>query len=310
MKTPLILLVIAGLALGCSSEPAISPAILGGGELLDPSLYKPEQYLVSRAIPNPTPAQAQRPVVVAIHGYTATTFEWDEYRAYLGGRPDVYLSQVLLGGHGRSYEDFRRATWRDWQTAITAEYDALLKAGYRNITLVGSSTGGALLLELLASGYFAGRPAPRNVMLVDPIVVSSDKALSLVQAVGPVLGYVETEQPAAEDKVYYRFRPQETLQQLQKLLTVVRKDLERGVTLPADCAFKVYKSRQDAVADPVSAVLIHRGVRTAGNERVAVQLVDSDLHVFTRLSLREGVSARDRQNQTVAFADITAWALR
>lgn len=310
MKTSISLLVIAVVGLACSSEPAITPDMLDSGTRFDPSLYKPEQYLVSRAVPNPTPAQAQRPVVLACHGYTATTFEWDEYRAYLNGRTDVYLSQVLLGGHGRSYENFKQATWHDWQAAITDEYDALLKAGYRNITLVGSSTGGALLLELLASGYFTGRTAPRNVMLVDPIVVSSDKALSLVQAVGPVLGYVETEQSAAEDKVYYRFRPQETLQELQKVINVVRKDLEKGITLPADCAFKVYKSKQDAVADPVSAVLIHKGVRTAEGGKVAVQLVDSDLHVFTRLNLREVVTEQDRRNQTATFADITAWALR
>ncbi len=310
MKTIVSLLVIAGLTLACSSEPDITPDMLDGGILMDSSLAKPERYLVSRALPNPTPAQARTPVVIACHGYTATTFEWDEYRAWAGSRTDFYLSQVLLAGHGRSYEEFKKSTWRDWQSAITDEYDALLRAGYQNITLVGSSTSGALLLELVASGYFAGRTAPRNIMLVDPIVIPSDKTLSLIGVVGPVLGYVEADQEADEDRYFYHFRPQETLQELQKLLTVVRKALEKGVTLPAGCAFKVYKSKRDPSADPVSAVLIHRGVRTADGGRGAVQVVDSDRHVFTRLNLRDQVSARDRQNQTAAFADITAWVLR
>jgi carboxylesterase len=310
MKTILSLLVIAALALACSSEPDTTPEMLDGGLLFDPSIYKPALYLVSKAIPNPTPEQARRPVIIACHGYSATTFEWDEFRAFLGGRTDVFLSQVLLGGHGRSYDDFKKSTWHDWQAAITAEYDALVKAGYQNISLLGSSTSGPLLLELVASGYFANRPAPRNLLLVDPIIIPSDKTLSLIGVVGPMLGYVDSEQPAVEDKVYYHFRPQETLQQLQTVLNVVRKDLEKGVTLPATCALKVYKSKQDSSADPVSAVLIYNGVKTAQGQPIDLDLIDSDLHVYTRLTLRETVTAQDKTNQTATFADITRRVLR
>ncbi|MFD2935186.1 hypothetical protein [Spirosoma flavum] len=109
--------------------------------------------------------------------------------------------------------------------------------------MLSSSTSGALLLELVASGYFANHIKPRNLLLVDPIVISSDKSLSLIGALGPMLDYIETKLSAAEDKVYYHFRPQETLQQLQTLLTVVRQDLEKGIVLPSACALKVYKSK-------------------------------------------------------------------
>ena len=310
MKTILSLFVIAALGLACSKEPAITVDMLDGDTLFDPSLYKPALYLVSKAIPTPTPEQAKKPVIIACHGYTATTFEWDEFRAFLGTRQDVYLSQVLLGGHGRSYAEFKKSTWHDWQTAITDEYDALLKAGYQNISLLSSSTSGPLLLELVSSGYFANRPTPRNLLLVDPIVIPSTKSLSLIGVVGPMLGYVESDQPATEDKVYYHFRPQETLQQLQSLLNVVRKALEKGVILPATCTLKVYKSKKDSSADPVSAVLIYNGTKTADGQPVAIQLIDSDLHVFTRLNLRPTVSAQDRQNQTAAFTDIISRVLR
>lgn len=298
------------IGLGCSKEPAITDDMLDSGKLFDPSLYKPEQYLISKAIPNPTPAQAGRPVIIACHGYSATTFEWDEFRAYLGNRTDLYLSQVLLGGHGRSYADFKQSTWRDWQTAITTEYEALLKAGYQNISLLTSSTSGPLLLELVSSGYFASRTAPRNLLLVDPIIVPSSKSLSLIGVVGPMLGYVEADQPATEDKVYYHFRPQETLQQLETLLTTVRKELEKGVTLPAGTALMVYKSKQDPVADPVSAVLIYNGIKTATGQPTDVQLIGSKLHVYTRLNLRTDLTTTDRQNQTATFADIVNRVLR
>ena len=303
-----LLVMIVGVA--CSSEPTITKDMLDGGTLFDPSIYKPENFLISKAIPSPTPEQARKPVIIACHGYTATTFEWDELRTWSAGRTDILLSQVLLGGHGRSYDDFKKSTWRDWQSAITDEYDRLEKAGYQNISLLGSSTSGALLTELVASGYFANRTAPRNILLVDPIVIPSDKTLSLIKVFGPMLGYVETDQSAAEDKVYYRFRPQETLQELQNLLTTVRKDLEKGIILPPNCSLKVYKSTKDASADPVSAVLMYKGISTDQGKPIAVELVDSDLHVYTRLNLRNDVTVKDRANQTATFTDIAARVLR
>jgi carboxylesterase len=120
----------------CSSDPDITPGVLGDGILLDPSLYEPAKYLVSLAVPAPTPEQALKPVIIACHGYTATTFEWDELRNWSAGS-DVYLSQVLLGGHGRSYEEFKESSWHDWQRAIKEEYERLEKAGYQNINLLG-----------------------------------------------------------------------------------------------------------------------------------------------------------------------------
>jgi carboxylesterase len=284
--------------------------MLDSGTFFDPSLYNPDRYLVSKAIPTPTAEQARRPVIIACHGYSASTFEWDEFRSWANGRTDFYLSQVLLGGHGRSYEDFKKSTWHDWQSAIIAEYEQLIKAGYQNISLLGSSTSGALLTELVSSGYFNGRLSPRNILLVDPIIIPSDKSLSLIGVFGPMLGYIDTKQPAAEDKYYYHFRPQETLQQLETVLNVARKDLEKGVTLPTGCSMKIYKSKKDSAADPVSAVLIYRGTKTATGQPIDVDMIDSDLHVYTRLKLRDQISPKDEQNQMTTFTDIIARVLR
>jgi carboxylesterase len=304
----LFLLVVSLCA--CSPEPEISPDILGGGTLFDPSLYQPDKYLVSVANPTPTPEQAGRPVIIACHGYTASTFEWDELRAWAGADKGFYLSQVLLGGHGRSYAEFKESSWLDWQKAITQEYERLEKAGYQNINLLGSSTSGALLLQLVSSGYFQNRKTLKNLLLVDPIIVPSDKTLSLVGVLGPMLGYTEADQSASEDKVFYRFRPQETLQELNKLIKQVRKDLEKGIQLPAQSGMKVYKSKKDSSADPVSAVLIYNGVRTAQGKHIEVEMVESDLHVYTRLDLREDVTVRDRNNQLATFADMASRVLQ
>ena len=85
---------------------------------------------------------------------------------------------------------------------------------------------------------------------------------------------------------------------------MVRKDLQKGVKLPAGCSLKVYKSEKDATADPVSAVLISMGVKNFDNRGIEVEMVDSELHVFTRLALRKDVTQQDILNQLNAFQDM------
>ena len=288
---------------GCGKDPVITDTMLDGEVIFDPSLYNPEEYLVSYANPTPTPEEAAAPVIIAVHGYSATTFEWNTFRER-AALDSVPVSQVLLGGHGRTYDDFKNSTWQDWQSAIMEEYERLVNAGYTNVSLLTSSTGGALVLELLASGYFDNSLAPNEILLVDPIVVSSDKTLSMVGIVGPMLGYIESGNTAEEDKYWYHFRPQETLQELQKVITRVRKELQRGITLPPNSQMKVYKSDRDPVADAVSAVMIYKGVSTDAGKPVEIDLVDSEIHVFTSLQLRHNPDALDFQNQEDAFFDI------
>jgi carboxylesterase len=45
-------------------------------------------------------------IILAVHGYSATTFEWQEFADW--SAPSSYrISQVLLDGHGRDYESFK-----------------------------------------------------------------------------------------------------------------------------------------------------------------------------------------------------------
>ncbi len=303
MKTIIRFLFLVFIISGCSKDPDLTEDILGGGAIFDPSIYNPEEFLISHTIPNPTPEQAMTPVIIASHGYTATTFEWNEFRQYADEHGGVFVSQVLLGGHGGNYEDFRNSSWRDWQLTIILEYDRLVQAGYQNIHLLGSSTSGALFLELLSGAHFNGKPAPGQVLLIDPIVIPSNKSLSMIHIFGPMLGYLEVEQSEAEDKVYFRFRPEETLRELQNLINIVRKDLEKGFVLPQETSLKVYKSIKDPTADPVSAVLIKNGLKTFSGNSIEVEMINSDFHVYTRLELRPHTAA-DKQNQIETFNDI------
>lgn len=289
---------------GCDKDPAVPADYLGGGVLKDSSIYFPQNYLLSVSKPNPTAAEAVKPVIITCHGYSASTYEWSEFRAWGAGRTNYLISNVLLAGHGTTYEEFKNSTWHDWQASIKNEYNKLKAAGYKNINFAASSTSCPLLLDMLHAGFFNMATNKVHIFLVDPVIIPSNKSLSLVGIIGPVLGYVESKDEAGEEKFYYHYRPQETLQQLQGLLNVVRKELQSGFSLPQNVYLKVYKSKKDPTADPVSAVLIYNGLKTVSGTPIDLEMINSSLHVFTRLNLRPDVTAADRANQLYAFNDI------
>lgn len=291
-------------AITCScSEPVITDDLLDGNVIFDPSIYNPEQFLVSAKYPDPTPSDLDKHIILAIHGYSATTYEWQEFKDW-SSDPSYRISQVLLDGHGRDYETFKASTWQDWRSSISREYEKLIALGYTKISLVGSSTGGTLLLELVSSGYFNMHLHPKNLFLIDPIVVSSNKLQSIGGIIGPMIVYVEADQNSEENKYWYRFRPYETINELNNVMKVVRKDLESGVTLPSGTYLKVFHSLHDPVASTTSSVLIYKGLKTSSGGKIDVQLMDSDIHVFTRLSLRPSVTALQHANQLDAFSQI------
>lgn len=307
MKKLLLLLVLAVTLASCGKDPIIEDSSLDSGLFFDQSIYTPEKYLVSVSNPQPNSAERAKPVIIAIHGYGATTFEWDEFRTWERAKTDFSISQVLLGGHGRAYQTFKDATWEDWRQPILNEFEALEKQGYTNISFAGSSTGCTLILEMLSSGYFNGRIKPRHIFLIDPIIIPAEKTLSLVGVLGPIIGYTTVDNTAGEEKYYYHYRPYETLKELKNVIGKVRKDLEKGFKLPQNCTLNVYKSDKDNVADAVSAVLIYKGLKTFEGNAINVTMISSDLHVFTRLSGRKDVpSAKDLDNQNQTFSNMAS----
>lgn len=287
----------------CSPDPEIEEGTLDSVEIVDPSLLSPEKYLVSAQIPNPTAEDNNKPVIITIHGYSASTFEWNELRKYLQENNltnSILLSQVLLGGHGRSYKEFQASSYHDWQQSIEDEYNKLTNMGFKNITFVGSSTACPLIVDLLKRNYFDDNL--KNIFFVDPIIIPSDKMLGLIGVVGPILGYIETDLDSGEEKYWYKYRPYETLEELNTLIIKVRKQLENGINIK-NKYLKVFKSLNDVSADPVSAVLLYKGIIT-NNGKIDVEMINSSLHVYTRLDLRPKISEKDIQNQQNTFNQI------
>jgi carboxylesterase len=298
-------MVLVVLLAGCGDSPMeFEEWWMDSPSVLDPSLNDPHYRLSTR--PGMTQADRSRPVIIAVHGFTASTFEWQEFRTYAEANSRVLVSLVLLGAHGRSVDEFRGSSWRDWGQPILDEYEALVAQGYTDISLAGSSTGGTLILEQLAAGRFRGPASPGQFFFIDPIVVPTDKNLTLIPLLQHLVSHVSTDGTDEERQHWYSNRPTATLAQLYELTTRVRNQLERGFQLPPGAQAKVYKTTGDQTADPVSALLIYRGLRTGEDGRVDVQMLDSRLHVFTRLAGRNPavVTAADRQRQGSAFDDM------
>jgi carboxylesterase len=94
------------------------------------------------------------------------------------------------------------------------------------------------------------------------------------------------------------------MKQLLNLIEKSRKDLQEGYELPAGTFMKVFKSVKDPVADAVSAVLIYKGVTNSDGTKIDVEMIDSELHVMTRLSGRDSVTQHDRDIQARIFEEM------
>jgi carboxylesterase len=301
MKTRYLFFILL-FALGCKKGdklPSIDEQDLDGPSINDSSLANPAAFLLSSAIPNPSQADLDKKVIITVHGFSATNFEWQEFASWAKTKPDLLISRVLLGGHGRDYADFKKASWKDWQQPIIDEFKRLSSLGYRQIYIAASSTGCPLVLEAIKEKKIAGDDL-HKLFFIDPIVIPSNKLLPLITVLGgTVINYSENILDDGEKGYWYRFRPHQALRELNKVTHHTRKLLEKGISLPSSLQLKVYKSEHDGSADPLSAALIEKGIK--GCE---VKMIDSELHVFTRLKGRNSVSDKDKATQLQTFEDI------
>lgn len=309
MKFHTLFIIVTILILNSSCKrnkelPPIDNAVdLDGTIIHDSLLDYPQNYLLSSAIPNPGSADLAKHIVIAAHGFSATTFEWEEFKSWAEAKGDCYVSIVLLGAHGRDYTAFKKGNWEDWQAPIIEEYNKLKQLGYKNISFVGSSTGCPLVLEMIHEGKIE-TSAIKNVFLIDPIILPSNKLLSMAPMIGPAVGYTTVDLDPGEQGHWYRYRPQHALRELEKLIRHERKILQRGVTLPEGMYMQVFKATHDDAADPASAVLLKKGVKLSNGNDIDVNMVNSSIHVFTRLRGRARITQDEIDLQQQTFETI------
>jgi carboxylesterase len=302
---PAGLLFTGALLVGCGITPIeYDDTNLDGEVYKDTSLTDPTFLLSGH--PELDTFNREKPVIIGVHGYTATTFEWVEFRDYAHDDNRAYTSLVLMGGHGLSIDDFDGSTWEEWQRPIMEEYDALVDAGFSHISIAGASTGGAVLLEYLGNSAFDDKEIkPEEFYFIDAIVVPASKLLHIVPIVGPILGNSPNDlQNDIQKRHWYLNRPASTLSELNEIIERVRKQLEEGVVLPEGSRAKCYKSEYDETVDPVSSLLMYKGMREYDNGHIDVEIVESKLHVFTQLAARVDVTEKDIALQQRVFEDM------
>ena len=157
---------------------------------------------------------------------------------------------------------------------------------------------------LLYENYLSQIP-PNQILLIDPIIIPSNKILSLAGIVGPMIGYTSVDfDSELERKHWYHYRPQETLQELLDIITVVRKELESGIALPPLTDLSIYKSKYDEVADRISGILIYNGIKSNTMNSKEIDMVNSHIHVMTRLQGRNNITDNDISIQKMIFNQI------
>ena len=206
------------------------------------------RYRLSSRYQNPTKEQLNIPVVITVHGFTATTKEWSEFVHQVdrdfNEDGQIYVSSVLLGGHGRDYETFNKSSWREWGEPILSEYKRLVEQGYKNISLAGSSTGGTLILNHLANNRF--EPMPRNLFFIDSLVELGDKRFALVPYLYPFLSD-RLNSKRMNDPVSYRnwyiVTPKKSLNELAYLVKETKGCLDKGVYLDKETLFGFFNPK-------------------------------------------------------------------
>ena len=255
--------------------------------------------LVSVSMPNPTPSQKEQPVMVLVHGFSASTFEFESFKNAMSMRePSVLFSSVILGGHGHDHEAFRQATYADWLGPIVAEVQALAALGYERIFMVGLSTGATGILHVLLNDLLPTK-ALQGIFLVDTFIRPKDTNLHLV----PYIQYVVSNTRSGanrpiETRHWYVNRPTSALVQLLALTKRVQTQLNqyKGRNTPP---MLLFTSDNDPTSDTIGSDVVADAIPNA-----TVVRYKSNRHIVVEPQGKRDWTGEDQANFDAVIAAI------
>lgn len=276
----------------------------------DITFDRPE--LILSTLGTPTDTQKDQPVLLLCHGYSASTFSWLDFLDYLkeSGYTDFHTSLVLLGGHGRDVHAFAKSTWKDWKAPIEDEYKKLVALGYTNISIVGISTGGSLMVRLLDSDFFKTTRPPSALIFIDAYITPRDRTLYL----SPFFGFLyhnipwPDEATLEEEQNWYRNRPYQTIASLAKLVMKNKLALWTGISVPKDTNILIMQSQADPISHPNGALTLQKHLHMSQGTP-ALFKVNSSKHAFVNLRATppKDITDTDRQSQRQGFEAIVSF---
>jgi carboxylesterase len=187
--------------------------------------------------------------VLVCHGFTGsprTVRPWAEYLAAAG----FTVRAPLLPGHGTTWQDLARTSWRDWYAEAERAF-AELDAKCERIFLAGISMGGCLALRIAET---KGRPQDSKiggVVLVNPSLAPDTKLFLLAPVLKHVLPSLrgiagDIKKPGASEGGYDRIpvRAAATLPDMWRTTVAQLRDVRQPVL--------VFRSAVDHVVGPAS----------------------------------------------------------
>lgn len=226
--------------------------------------------VVNSPMSHDAPAPSSDIAVLLLHGFggcRAGVQPWADALAEHG-----YVTRVpLLPGHGTSWQDVARTTWKDWYGAALAEFDSL-KAQHRHVFIGGLSLGGSLAMRTAADRG----SAVAGVLLVNPAADLSgpkDWMIPVLKHLIPSVAAVhDIKKPGASENSYDRTSVKAGHSAIKAMKPLVR-DLPR-LTAP----LLYFRSVDDHIIPDLSHELVMANV---GSEDKQLRLLEDSYHVAT-----------------------------
>lgn len=292
----ILLLTMIGLGFYAGYSPLIyfQNDWMDSPETADVSLSDPT-YLVS----NNHISDKNKPVFIAIHGYSASTAPWLSFKEYVKQHSDAEVSMVLLGAHGRNIYAFRDSTWQEWREPILQEITALKQLGHTNINIIAASAACPLVLTLIYEKLLIEGDI-NNIIFIDPFIISANPMFKHVgkwwaNLVQNQSGYQKN--TTLERQHWYNNNPMGAIKELKKLNDYTRLILDQTLQLPKDFDLYIFQSNGDPVSDPKGASYLLSQLKPFQE----LNIIDSKHHVFTREFGRSQWNQSDADSQEWAF---------
>jgi len=209
--------------------------------------------------------------VLLCHGFTGcpqSLRPWAEAMADAGHT----VRLPLLPGHGTTWQDMNRTTWRDWYACVEDAFREL-SSRCEAVVIGGLSMGGALALRLAEQHG----TAVSGLVLVNPAVKAEDPRLKLLPVVRFVLPSLpgiasDIKRPGVTELAYDR-SPLRAAYSLTQLWKAVVPDLA-AVHQPV----LIFRSPEDHVVPASSTALIRKRISSTDVTEV---LCSDSYHVAT-----------------------------
>ena len=89
-------------------------------------------------------------------------------------------------------------------------------------------------------------------------------------------------------------RPKKALLELQTLFKTTQQSLTEGIAFGSHTRVSLFQSVDDPIIDPASIDYIYSGLTKKTACTISKTMIDSSLHVFTRLAGRTTITEQDK----------------